>query len=223
MKQLSTYVYLDSTLAKMELEDNLIPNQYFDYPFLLIDNFLTEEESDVILQRTVENFPKKAKVVGGFIKKIRNVETYKVDSISSDIYFSAFQKRQKEIENFFSTPFLYGTDIQALGYKNGFFYKKHCDNSSEILDGDGNLISYKLVFPERKITTVLFLNSYGENFSGGELLFNYLFDESGNEIKISPKKGSMLVFPSNPIFSHEVKTVKSGFRLTFVQWHSILK
>lgn len=219
MQQISNNIFLREDIAKMELEDNTLPNPYLDYPFLVIENFLTEAEADLIAKVTKENSPKKAKVHGGLIKRIRNVESFKVDEISSNIYFKEFKKHQHSIEEFFSTPLLYGTDIQALGYRKGFFYKRHADNSSEIVDKNGDVVGYKLVSPERKITTVLFLNSHGESFSGGELTFNHLFDKRGENFSLFPKKGTMIVFPSNPIFAHEVKEVESGFRLTFVQWH----
>ena len=32
----------------------------------------------------------------------------------------------------------------------------------------------------------------------------------------------MIVFPSNPYFSHEVLTIRSGYRLSLVQWHDTI-
>jgi SM-20-related protein len=32
----------------------------------------------------------------------------------------------------------------------------------------------------------------------------------------------LVVFASNPIYTHEVKEVKEGYRLTLVQWHDAL-
>ena len=58
------------------------------------------------------------------------------------------------------------------------------------------------------------------HFSGGELCFNYLFDEKGLPVCIRPEAGDMVVFPSNPIYSHEVHPVTAGYRLTLVQWHN---
>lgn len=53
-------------------------------------------------------------------------------------------------------------------------------------------------------------------------MFNYLFDAQGNNIKFIPEAGDMIVFPSNPIFSHEVLRVEDGYRLTLVQWHNAI-
>jgi SM-20-related protein len=65
-------------------------------------------------------------------------------------------------------------------------------------------------------------NAEDEGFSGGELLFNYLYDKEGSLVKIKPQAGDMVVFPSNPYFSHEVLPVKEGYRLTLVQWHDAI-
>ena len=70
-----------------------------------------------------------------------------------------------------------------------------------------NTVGFKCVAPERKLTTVLFGTSHESNteggeegFSGGELLFNYLFDKDENMVTLKPRAGDMIVFPSNPYF-----------------------
>ena len=95
------------------------------------------------------------------------------------------------------------------------------------LDEDDELVGFIPVAKQRKISTVLFTTSNDENtsdntFIGGELLFNFLYDVNGNEIKIKPKAGSMLVFLSNPYFTHEVLKVIEGRRITLVQWHNAI-
>ncbi|MGC9350564.1 MAG: 2OG-Fe(II) oxygenase [Sulfurovum sp.] len=54
------------------------------------------------------------------------------------------------------------------------------------------------------------------------MLFNYLYDEKGETVKIKAEAGDMVIFPSNPYFSHEVLPVKEGYRLTLVQWHDAI-
>ena len=102
----------------------------------------------------------------------------------------------------------------------------HSDDSSMLYKND-ELIGFLPVAKQRKISTVLFTTSYDENtsentFTGGELLFNFLYDKDGNEVKIKPKAGDMLVFLSNPFFTHEVLKVINGRRITLVQWHNAL-
>ena len=102
----------------------------------------------------------------------------------------------------------------------------HSDDSS-MLYKDDNLVGFLPVARQRRISSVLFTTSNDElasdnTFIGGELLFNFLYDEKGNEIKIKPKAGSMLVFLSNPYFTHEVLKVIEGRRITLVQWHNAI-
>jgi SM-20-related protein len=114
-----------------------------------------------------------------------------------------------------------------LQYKKGFFYKKHADDSSELIDTNNQTVGFVNVAPQRKITTVLFGTTCQDDeetnnkysFKGGELVFNYLYDKNNNQIKFKPKAGDMIIFPSNPYFSHEVLPVTNGYRLTLVQWH----
>jgi SM-20-related protein len=141
------------------------------------------------------------------------------------IYDRHFEAVRSEIEDFFAISLSKATDVQVLGYESGSFYLKHSDDASELRDREGNTVGFKTVAPERKLTTVLFTTSYTphptdqDHFSGGELLFNYLCDEQGNTITLRPEAGDMVVFLSNPYFSHEVLPVKEGFRLSLVQWH----
>ena len=144
------------------------------------------------------------------------------------IYQNQFIHFQEKIENYFNAPLANSTEVQMLQYTKGFYYIKHADDSSEIIDKNKNTIGFKNVAPRRKLTTILFTTTCDNkitsdyHFSGGELLFNYLFDKGNNQIKFKAKAGDMIVFPSNPYFSHEVLTVESGYRLTLVQWHDTI-
>ena len=93
----------------------------------------------------------------------------------------------------------------------------HSDDSS-MMYKNNELIGFTPVAKQRKISTVLFTTSYDENtsdttFTGGELLFNFLYDENENEVKIKPKAGDMVVFLSNPYFTHEVLTIGRIIRM----------
>ncbi|MDX1296395.1 MAG: 2OG-Fe(II) oxygenase, partial [Sulfurimonadaceae bacterium] len=141
-------------------------------------------------------------------------------------YRSSFLHHQRQIEEYFSIALTTATEVQALEYTQGAFYIKHADDSNEVVNEQGETIGFVQVAPLRKITTVLFATSHvgsggdATQFSGGELVFNYLYDRDGNQIRLQPKAGEMVIFPSNPLFSHEVLPVKEGYRLTLVQWHN---
>jgi predicted 2-oxoglutarate/Fe(II)-dependent dioxygenase YbiX len=56
---------------------------------------------------------------------------------------------------------------------------------------------------------LLYLN---DDYSGGELEFRNF------QLKISPKKGMLLLFPSNFAYAHIAHPVTSGTKYAFVTW-----
>lgn len=232
--QISNHIYCDDLFKDITIENLLLPNPYKEYPYLIIENFFTPEllkeivdyskQKDDIAQAKI-----KATVVDGIIQpklneKQRKTNILKLNKLFSNIYNKQFQHFQPQIEEFFNTPLTFSTKVQMLQYKKGFFYKKHADDSSELVDEHGKTVGFVNVASQRKVTTVLFATTCqddndGYSFSGGELVFNYLYDKKGNQIKLKPKAGDMVIFPSNPYFSHEVLPVTDGYRLTLVQWH----
>jgi SM-20-related protein len=110
----------------------------------------------------------------------------------------------------------------VLSYDKDSFYIRHADDSSEVIDNNGNAIDYKLIAPHRVVTTLLFLNSSEDDFCGGDLVFSHLSDINGVPFHYKPKQGFMLIFPSNPYFAHEVLNVTSGHRATLVNWHDAI-
>jgi SM-20-related protein len=164
-------------------------------------------------------------------KSIRKTNIYLLNELHSTIYQTLFNLHQPAIERFFNLSLTLSTSVQALEYTKGSFYIKHADDSNELINHEGNTIGFNCVAPQRKLTSVLFTTSYqaypvlnntAMHFSGGELLFNYLFDKDGTPVTFKPSMGDMIIFPSNPYFSHEVKPVQSGYRLSLVQWHNAL-
>ena len=232
--QISNHIYCDDLFKDITIENLLLPNPYKEYPYLIIENFFTPEllkeivdyskQKDDIAQAKI-----KATVVDGIIQpklneKQRKTNILKLNKLFLNIYNKQFQHFQPLIEEFFNTPLTFSTKVQMLQYKKGFFYKKHADDSSELIDENNNTVGFVNVAPQRKVTTVLFATTCqekndGYSFSGGELVFNYLYDKNNNQIKLKPKAGDMVIFPSNPYFSHEVLPVEDGYRLTLVQWH----
>ena len=231
LQQISNHVFCDEKLNEMNIETKILPNPYYDYPYLIIDNFLGDSLCDEInfyINKKKEFESANLRVRNSINaiddrldKKIRNTNLYKLNESLEKIYLQKFNNVQKSIEEYFKLPITSSTDIQALEYKEGCFYKAHSDDSSMIYDGD-KLIGFVPIAKKRKITTVFFTGSYGEDFLGGELKFNFLYNKSNENILLKPKKGDLLVFLSNPYFTHEVLPVKSGSRVTLVQWHNCI-
>jgi len=237
-KQISNLIYCDDFISNLQLETKLLPNPYHDYPYLVIKNFLSKSLCKKISQYTYnESEAQKAKVKTTILKGVvdpsvdENIRKTKIHTLPDKflkVYDKKFKIHQPDIENYFNVALTLSTNTQALEYMKGCFYIKHADDSNELVNSDGETIGFKQVAPQRKITTVLFTTSHTNNkgvkdgFSGGELQFNYLYDKNNQKIKFYPQAGDMIVFPSNPIYSHEVLEVKEGYRLTLVQWHNAI-
>lgn len=240
MFQISEQLFCEDFLLDCQLENNYLPNSYYDYPFLYIENFLTLaqahlfadeiQESKCAHKAMVKTMLPEGVVAPTVEKKIRNTCIYSISESLEKLYQDAFFMHQHAIEQYFHMALTTATRPQLLEYQEGDFYIKHADDSNELRDKSGNTVGFTCVAPQRKLTTVLFLSTHASHtlegernyFEGGELVFNYLFDKEGRETILKPKAGDMFIFPSNPYFSHEVRKVLSGYRLTLVQWHNAI-
>jgi hypothetical protein len=66
----------------------------------------------------------------------------------------------------------------------------------------------------RVLSTVGYLN---DNYDGGEIYFPYV------DVTIKPEAGSVVFFPSNFIYVHEVRPMINGTRYAVPQWYHSLK
>ncbi|MHC3995029.1 2OG-Fe(II) oxygenase [Thiomicrolovo sp. ZZH C-3] len=237
MRQISNFVYCDEFIADLRYETRLMANPYYDFPYLIIENFLSAEACAEIAaytseksegERAMVKHSQLGVIVPELEEDIRKTAIHELPDILLEGYHLSFAYYQKQIEDYFSVALTTATEVQALEYTKGGFYIKHADDSNELVNSDGETVGFTQVAPERKITTVLFATSHREiegeerHFTGGELVFNYLFDADGMPIHIRPKAGDMVIFPSNPVYSHEVLPVTGGYRLTLVQWHDAI-
>jgi SM-20-related protein len=238
MKQISNYVFCDDFIATLKLETRLMTNQYYDYPYLIIKDFFSKSTCYDISNYAYntsegEKAKIKTRLLGSIVnpsvdESIRKTVIHKLSDLHVRMYEENFKAFQPHIERFFNVALTTSTTLQALEYTKGSFYIKHADDSNELVDASGKTVGFIQVAPQRKITTVLFTASHQNHtsqaysFSGGELVFNYLFDNEGKQIKLYPQAGDMLIFPSNPIYSHEVLPIEDGYRLTLVQWHNAI-
>ena len=234
MTQISNKIFCSDFLISFDIETKLLTNPYYDYPFLIIENFLDENECYEINKKVKEDDDyQKAQIkikeiitTAQINEEIRKTNIYSLSEKYLEIYTRRFLSFQARIEDYFKLALTTSTQIQVLEYVKDSFYAMHSDDSSMIYKNN-KLIGFLPVAKQRKISTVLFTTSSNkiasdDSFIGGELLFNFLFDKDGNEIKITPKTGMMIVFLSNPYFTHEVLKVINGRRISLVQWHNAI-
>lgn len=110
-----------------------------------------------------------------------------------------------------------------LRYSPGHFLGVHNDNDSNYRATEGKRYVPKGQMQMRQVIAVmLYINDGvdskekldGTNFVGGELYFPYLGIES------VPHRGDIVIFPTNYIASHGVKTVTDGIRYAYLEFYS---
>jgi len=218
MVPISNKIYAKKEIFDLPFEKYPLASFYNDYPFLIFENVLSKEKCTQIINSLKKDETYKAELIKkGLDEDIRKTILHKPTKEIRKIFENIINEKKDIIEKFFGVSLLSGTDIQILEYKDGGFYKRHADNASELVK-NGRVVGYKLIKPERKITTLLFLNN---DFDGGEIEFSHLRFKDGNKVIFKPKAGKMIVFPSHGLFAHEVKKVR-GKRFAMVKWWNVI-
>jgi predicted 2-oxoglutarate/Fe(II)-dependent dioxygenase YbiX len=139
--------------------------------------------------RNCKNIPISEELVIKHNQQTRNEIDIKLFNIASSAITSYIQKfKTFNIEK--------DEGYTLLRYETGQYIKSHIDTGSSELN-------------KRKISCSFCLN---DNYSGGEFAF------FNKEYILKLKKGSILLFPSNFMFPHEVLEVTSGTRFSIITW-----
>ena len=56
MTQISNYIYCSDFLTTFDIETKLLPNPYYDYPYLIIEDFFSKEECEYINKKIKEDY-----------------------------------------------------------------------------------------------------------------------------------------------------------------------
>ena len=143
-------------------------------------------------------------------KKVRNTQTAPVEP-----FLPQLDDLLVNIIRDLINPF-YGVEIsgyetpQFLRYGVGGMYEPHIDGESMWMKEDGTKVWRKSV--ERDLSLVLYLN---DDFEGGE----FVFPDLG--IRVTPRAGLLLCFPSSHHYRHGVMPVTKGERLAVVSWMTV--
>jgi len=218
MVPISQKIYALDDVWKMDFEKYPLANHYNEYPFLVFENLVSKDECKRALN-SLSSCDYRAKLVGsGLDESIRKTIIHAPTKEIKEVFEKAFFKIKDKVEKFYGVSFFKGTELQVLEYREGGYYKCHADNASEIVI-NGKLAGYKVVKPERKLTTLMFLN---DNYEGGEVEFCHLRYADGGRVIHTPKTGEMIVFPSHGLFAHEVKPVFGNNRFAVVKWWDVI-
>lgn len=96
---------------------------------------------------------------------------------------------------------------EILRYRPGGEYKSHADADN----WDPVAQEWRRVV-DRDLSLLLYLN---EGFEGGEIVFPNF------GLSLPPKRGLLIIFPSNRLYLHAARPVKSGVRYAVVSWAAV--
>jgi predicted 2-oxoglutarate/Fe(II)-dependent dioxygenase YbiX len=115
-------------------------------------------------------------------------------AIDDELFNCAGEAIKKYNELFPHAKIIEDSGYELLRYQTGQFYKQHTDSFKD---------------RPRAVSCSFMLN---DDYEGGEFAF---FEQ---ELKFKPKKGSVLMFPSNFMYPHEIMPVIQGVRYSIITW-----
>lgn len=208
-KESKSYAYFDKVKEKSNSSNQLNSSSKLESFIQIYEKFIPEDLCDLIINEYENDLDWKTTKIGeGEVNKsIRNCE---VINISVRESISKNHSVRKEIdEKLFKIVSDIITDLKSkyntisisqdsgyelLKYTEGGFYTQHTDSFISV---------------PRAISCSLCLN---DDYEGGEFGF---FDR---EIMYKLKKGTVITFPSNYLYPHEIMPVTKGTRYSIITW-----
>ena len=181
------------------------------FTYKIVQNFLTKEECDSILNFTLENLKlKPAEIIS------KNTDGVDDNTRKSNVVFYPYYKKfpillekiskllkENIIIKGFDLDYEY-SEFQFTEYKDGDYFAWHKD-----VYGD------KITEQDRYCSVVIQLNN---EYEDGNLEVEV---DNGKTISIEKNAGDIIIFLSNML--HRVTTVKNGNRYTLVNWVGLKK
>jgi predicted 2-oxoglutarate/Fe(II)-dependent dioxygenase YbiX len=180
-------------------------------PYIVqLENVLDSAFCDHVIAEFLDSDEWHQARVGGLAEVDRNTRNVDVIELSSrrvlqrnadvrsaieQTLLSAAMKAVREYQKLYpDCHIVRGNAFEFLRYTKGGFYRKHTDS---------------FVKEPRSLSCSFALN---DDFAGGEWSF---FDA---DYSLSPPKGSVILFPSNFMFPHEILKIRDGVRYSVVTW-----
>lgn len=205
-------LYMDKTPEVPKIEKTTSPTKTYpkslgDY-IQVFENIVPNELCDAILKEYMPNGLWTPTYVGDGVidRNIRNVDSIAISRndvigenftrrlLDNELFKSAALAIKQYNEKFPEAMIESDSGYDLLRYQTGQFYKQHTD-------------SFKA--QPRAVSCSFALN---DDYEGGEWAF---WDK---EVKIKPKKGSVVMFPSNFMYPHEILPVTQGTRYSIITW-----
>lgn len=202
------------------------PNRKLEasHPLLIIPNFLTPDEVQMFIRQMISNL-KYAELMTGMNEAGERVyrPDYRSTGVIRHVDVSLLNKKFEYIvdliKNYWDADYEFGMSSTwaPMVYAPGDHYKLHPDNMMPSPP-------YKILLPKYVFSCIIYLNDISREasqtdltFTGGELIFPQ-WEEDGKPLIIPPKAGTLVLFPSNAHYQHQVNPVKEGIRLCIANW-----
>lgn len=118
-----------------------------------------------------------------------------------EIIILAINKYQSELTDACQKNFISRiSSVRYNKYSTGTMMRFHCDHIHSLFDGN-----------QKGVPVLSVLGALNDDYDGGDLVF-------WGKTPIELKAGSVMVFPSNFMYSHQVEEVTKGTRYSFVSW-----
>lgn len=198
-----------------------IPIEELAKQIIIVENFIP----DAVCDRVVSAFPMDKlvdhKVMGGIPggrteKNIRDTKSVDISAMRMSINAIMRRIADEVATQVDPKALVYPTGTQkveieawehpqVLYYETGGHYRAHVD-ATDITNEDGTFQRGEVV---RDVSILAYLN---EDFRGGEIDFPQL------GVRVKPKKGMAVAFPSNYRYRHAALPVTAGHRFALVCW-----
>jgi len=204
-----SYTYFDKTKNISSSDYAIKPSSKLESFITIYESIVPEELCNLITRHYSTDDGWKSSQIGyGTINKsIRNCEIINISSENTILknpsvrkeidkkIFDVVSNIITDLKNKFNTITIsQDSGYDLLKYTSGGFYSQHTDSFTE---------------HPRTISCSLILN---DDYEGGEFAF---FDR---ELIYKLKKGSIITFPSNYLYPHEIMPVSKGTRYSIITW-----
>lgn len=182
-----------------------------------VENILPPETCDFLVKFTKENpkaFQSDAQLIGQFKDKTLSYKLLHTSmnspfkEVERSLNYARFLGQSLIYKNFGELVFPDNTELTF--WNPGDKMSVHSDNSWQ-KDAPDHIKETEHPTKYRDYSVIFYLN---DDYKGGEIYF------PDHDIKIEPKKGMAVVFPSNGDYNHGVKEIKNSQRMTIPIWYS---
>jgi predicted 2-oxoglutarate/Fe(II)-dependent dioxygenase YbiX len=143
-------------------------------------------------------------------KKVRDTQHIDLDPIMPQVSALLTKIVTETINPYYGFEIRDAETPQLLCYGIGGHYHPHVDAEGIWVNPDGTKEWRKNV--DRDLSVLIYLN---DDYEGGDLVFPEL------HIKIKPKRGMLVAFPSTHQYLHGVEPVIHGERFAIVTWMTV--